>query len=76
MEVKEVAMHEPRANKIYLQLMQLIQIDGDYCSICGAEFADSDLTYGGVTKSGSVAYVSQCCVRELKEIYCGGIVVW
>jgi hypothetical protein len=69
-------MNHTRTNDIHRQLIKLIQVDSNHCSICGAEFADNAITYGGVTKSGSVAYVSQCCMRELKEILCGGVVVW
>ena len=68
-------MHEPRIKKIHRKLAKIMQDDGDHCTMCRTEFPARSITFGGVTKSGSVEYVGDCCRRKLKEIYCGGLVV-
>jgi hypothetical protein len=66
-------MNEPRVQNIHRQLMMIMQNDGDHCSICKKEFVDRNI-YGGVTVSGAVELVGECCVHHLK-IFCGGVVV-
>ena len=66
-------MNEP--NNIRRELMRLMMKDPDHCSMCGTEFPDRSVTYGGVTKSGDVALVSECCVDQMKGILCCGLVV-
>ena len=57
------------------RLMQIMQNDPDRCLMCGTDFPDRSITYGGVTSSGALEWVSECCVKQLKEVWCGGIVV-
>ena len=69
-------MYEPRVRKIHRKLAKIMADDGDHCTICRMEFLGGEIIYGGVTDSGAVEWVSDCCVHELKEIYSGGVVVW
>jgi hypothetical protein len=64
-------MNEPRVAGIHRKLVAIMQ--NDNCSICGEELGE--VTYGGVTRKGSVEFVGECCVGMLKEVWCGGISV-
>jgi hypothetical protein len=55
------------------QLMQLME--EDTCSICGAEAPHYSTLYGGVTSSGEVAVVGECCRSKLKCVYATGLYV-
>lgn len=62
-----------KVQKIHSRLMEIMQ--SDRCTICSKEFPDRNVTYGGVTKDGSVEWVGECCVDQLAEVWCGGMVV-
>jgi hypothetical protein len=57
--------------KIRLQLEHLME--NDECSICGKFFPHMSKNYGGVTASGKVELVGECCVDKLKAVYAGSI---
>jgi hypothetical protein len=57
--------------KIKRQLVRLME--NDECSICGKFFPHKSTNYGGVTASGKVELVGECCVDKLKKVYAGSI---
>ena len=59
--------------QIHRQLERLME--EDTCSICGAEAPHDSTFYGGVTKSGKVALVGECCKAKLKSVYVSGLYV-
>jgi hypothetical protein len=50
----------------------IMQSDGDHCTLCRKEFVRGNI-YGGVTESGSIELVGECCVRHLKEVFVVGL---
>jgi hypothetical protein len=60
-----------KMKKIHRQLARFYENDG--CSICGEGFPHKGMTFGGVTKTGKVELVGECCVSKLTGVYAGGI---
>jgi hypothetical protein len=44
------------------------------CSICGTDFPHNSTTYGGIDRTGAIAYVGDCCARQLQVIYMSGVI--
>ena len=47
--------------------------DAEACSICDTGFPHNSMTYGGVDRTGAIAYVAACCVHQLQSVYLSGV---
>jgi hypothetical protein len=45
----------------------------DDCSLCHGNIPHDSKTYGGVTSTGEVALVGECCRSKLKSLWCVGV---
>jgi hypothetical protein len=61
------------SKKKWVQRQLVRLLENDNCSICGKFFAHMSTNYGGVTASGNVELVGECCVKKLTGVYAGSI---
>jgi hypothetical protein len=54
---------------------KLIERDGDHCSMCRTQFRHHAKTHYGTTRSGHVAVVGECCLKNLALVYAIGVYV-
>jgi hypothetical protein len=60
-------------NKYTRLIEEIMERDGDHCSLCRVAFTYLDHTYGGMTYNKEPALVGACCAPKLKKIFGGGI---
>jgi hypothetical protein len=66
----------PMKNGKFMQQLETIMAnDGDHCSLCHAPFKANEGTYGGISQTGVVALVGDCCLDKLREAHTFGIYV-
>jgi hypothetical protein len=53
-------------------IRELIEADGDHCSICRSPLPHNSKTYYGVTRGRVVAITGGCCMSRLERIHAQG----
>ena len=66
-------MKPSAARRVERQLREIMQKDGDNCSICRADFAHNRKTFGGLTAGGIAALVGECCASKLRDTLIAGV---
>lgn len=55
------------------EIAELIEKDGDKCTLCRAPFRHGCDTYGGLISKGACVIVSDCCAKKLRHVYTRGV---
>lgn len=54
-------------------IVRLIAKNSDNCTICHAPFPLNSKTFGGITATGRVAFVGECCASKLEGVHVSGL---
>lgn len=56
-------------------IREIMEKDGDQCSVCKKSFDHNIRTFGGILSGGVPALVSDCCMKKLKEMMLQGVYI-
>lgn len=61
--------------RVEREVHEIMERDGDNCSLCRKPMEHNSKTFGGTTKVGTSALVGECCERQLAEVVLMGVFV-